>query len=130
MASQLFALLAASGLVAAGAPDAHKTTKIAKPALVAAASANPSLVAASSVKPAGACFVPVEKGKLAKLADIRKARAAGKCSNNLMQGGAGVSTGVSTGTTTLTSTLITVGASVGASVGINQAINNSNTPNI
>jgi hypothetical protein len=83
MASQLLALLAASGLVTAGA-GAVPATRAAD-----AMPAKAALVTPISAKaPVGACFLPMKDGKVAKLGDFRKAKAAGQCAD-LNQAGAG-----------------------------------------
>jgi hypothetical protein len=76
MASQLLALLAASGLVTAGA-GAVPATRAAD-----AMPAKAALVTPISAKaPVGACFLPMKDGKVAKLGDFRKAKAAGQCAD-------------------------------------------------
>ena len=75
MASNLIVVLAASGLLATGV-DATTQTRSAD----AIPAAKIALVQAAPAKSVGAaCFMPAPTGKVAKLADIRKARAAGQC---------------------------------------------------
>jgi hypothetical protein len=83
MASGLIMVLAASGLVASGAPAVTATRS---------AQAMPSnqvaLVKAAPAKTAGAaCFLPAKNGKVASLSDFTKAKAAGSCADTGLAGG-------------------------------------------
>ena len=77
MASNLIVVLAASGLLATGV---NATTQTRSADAIPAAQI--ALVQGAPAKSVGAaCFLPAPTGKVAKLADIRKARAAGQCSS-------------------------------------------------
>lgn len=81
MASKLFVVLAATGLVMAGMP-AQAATRSAQAMPVSTA----SLAQAAPAKAAGAsCFLPVKDGKIGSIADFQKAKAAGACAPALMQ---------------------------------------------
>lgn len=84
MASKLFVVLAATGLVMAGMP-AQAATRSAEAMPVS----NAALVKAAPAKSVGAsCFLPVKNGKVGSIADFQKAKSAGNCAPALMQTGA------------------------------------------
>jgi len=81
MASHLIVVLAASGLVAAGAP-AVTPTRSADAMPVGGA----ALVQAAPSRAMGStCFLPMAKGKIASLTDFSKAKKSGKCTEAQLQ---------------------------------------------
>jgi hypothetical protein len=93
MAVNLIVVLAASGLVAAGAPNvAQNRAADAMPAVKAA------MVQSAPAKGVGpACFVPVKAGKALSIANFRKAKASGSCADAQLAGAAGGSGSLGTG---------------------------------
>lgn len=110
MASQLIALIAASALMAVGAPSNSSDSAAQKVKPVATGLTMPAAKAS-----AGTCMVPVTKGQVTKLSSIRKARDLRTCTDKsqyMMQGPAGYAPAAPSAFT-LVEPLIVVGLAVG-----------------